>query len=337
MIKNLSEKRKIPRIGKIHLGVKTEGKNNKSSYPTAVDYFVVKEEKNTPAAAVDAFKKVYGDKPKEIDIMFPNEDIDSIFPQALKMYKQSGLYCIGDGEKARRAGDDGILADCNCDPEKCQFKSKNQCKEIGNLKVILPRVAGLGIWQIDTSSYHSIVSINSAIDFLKQQFGRISGIPLKLTLVPQEVKGGGVKKTVFVLSIKSDESLEKIKLHPMRQMHIAENDINEREEDQFPNEVVSGTGCEKGGEDINYPVEEEDEDDPFAANGDNDLSVEKYEVTSKGDIKGRPAVKLKPESGGDELVALVKCDASFIKAGLRIIPEMSMQGKYMVIEKYKVA
>ena len=61
-IKGVTDIVRMPRLGKIHLGVKVEG--DRSTYPRAVDYFVC------PPEVV----AIHGEKPKELDVMFPNED-----------------------------------------------------------------------------------------------------------------------------------------------------------------------------------------------------------------------------------------------------------------------
>jgi hypothetical protein len=67
----------------------------KGMYPIETPYFVVPPE----------IQQKYGDKPTELDIIFPIDDEERIFPQALKMYGQSGLKCIGNGEQAKRLND----------------------------------------------------------------------------------------------------------------------------------------------------------------------------------------------------------------------------------------
>ena len=52
-IKGISEIVRLPRLGKIRLGIKEEGADGKL-YPTPTDYFVCPDE----------VKKVFGEKPK---------------------------------------------------------------------------------------------------------------------------------------------------------------------------------------------------------------------------------------------------------------------------------
>ena len=69
------------------------------------------------------------------------------------------------------------------------------------LQFLLPRISGLGIWQLDTSSINSILNINAAVALLKQVLGKVALLPLTLRVVPIEVSPEGKKKTVYVLQL----------------------------------------------------------------------------------------------------------------------------------------
>ena len=99
-IHGLSEIRRMPRIGKVRLGVKKKAKSGKF-YPQAVDYFVVQADRSTSEEAASAFHEVYGDQPRALDIMFPTDDPREFFPQSYRRYGSgSGLICRGDGRIA---------------------------------------------------------------------------------------------------------------------------------------------------------------------------------------------------------------------------------------------
>ena len=87
-IKGLSEQRRIPRVGKIHLGVKKVSERTGKEYPSATEYFVVPPE----VAAV------HGEQPTELPIMIPVEDEEFWASQYYRAYSQTrGLTCKGDG------------------------------------------------------------------------------------------------------------------------------------------------------------------------------------------------------------------------------------------------
>jgi hypothetical protein len=206
MIKGLSEIRRIPRLGKIHLGEKKTAEKSGNLYPSATDYFVVHEDANTSKEMAEKFHKAYGDHPKELNIVFPLDDPEKFFPQWLKRYSKSMLLCKGDGEKAVEVDvKTGERKEITCLYKNCPYYQKKQCRKIGNLQFYLKEIPG-GVWQIDTSSSNSIIELNSEIDLIRaQNDGHIAGIPLKLSLHPVQVIVSGYPKTIYVLKLSQSE------------------------------------------------------------------------------------------------------------------------------------
>jgi len=207
-IKGLSDQLRLPRLGKIRLGEKVEKitkQGKKVEFPRSLDYFVVPEE----------VKKVYGDKPRQLDIMFPTDDEEAIFPQYYKRYgSQRGLKCRGDGQQAVEITDDGRMIEIECPGKDCPYFQSGECKAIGNLHVLLWKVPGLGVYQIDTSSINSILNINNGLRMIRGMFGRIMWIPLVLKVEMQEahpvVNGKRIATTIPVMSITANVSVEKL-------------------------------------------------------------------------------------------------------------------------------
>ncbi|SFU96021.1 hypothetical protein [Alicyclobacillus macrosporangiidus] len=204
-IKGWSDEVRIPRVGKIHLGFRTTNDKGKE-HPKAVDYFVVKPDESTSEAAAKAFHSVYGDKPREITIAFPTNDPEQFFPQHLASYQGGSgkykLFCKGDGQIAHRADGQGNRVQIPCLYKDCPFYQQNKCKELGRLQFFLPDVPGIGVWQIDTSSYHTTANLNGSIQMIRALTGgRIAMIPLQLRIVPKVVNPDGIAKTVYVLEL----------------------------------------------------------------------------------------------------------------------------------------
>ncbi|HHW45256.1 MAG TPA: hypothetical protein GXX25_15890 [Desulfotomaculum sp.] len=202
MIKGLSDRIKIARLGKIHLGEKKKSQKSDNLYPSATDYFVVHADTNTPKEIADKFHKIYGDRPKELNISFPLDDPEKFFPQWLKRYAGNNLVCKGDGEKAIETDlKTGERKEIQCLYKNCPYYQKKQCREIGNLQFYVTEIPG-GVFQIDTSSYNSILEVNTAIKLIKNENnGHIANIPLKLTLRPAQVTVNGYPKTIYVLNL----------------------------------------------------------------------------------------------------------------------------------------
>ena len=233
-IRNLTERRQLPRLGKLHLGIKKDGQ--KGQYPSAVDYFVIHDDH--PLA--EAFHAAYGEKPQELDIRFPSHDPEDFATQYFYAYKSSaGRICRGDGYKAdamldadeltRSGGAIELITwassqtkrvirqviDCagegydGCAP--CPLYEAKGCNRLMMLQFFLDGVPGIGIWQIDTSSIHGISNINNTVAMIRLLTGdKIAGIPLKLRLVPQEVAPDGKKKTVHVLQLESPHEIRQL-------------------------------------------------------------------------------------------------------------------------------
>jgi hypothetical protein len=211
-IKGLTQVRRLPRLGKIKMGVKVKSEKG-VEHPQKTDYFVVPPE----------VAEIYGNKPKSLDILLPVEDEEKWAPQYYKLYSATqGLVCRGDGcaatrlidtatgDRAHRATKEAVKKEVVCEGRKCpDYISKDGCKEVMSLQFILYKVPGMGIWQIDTSSVNSIININSCSEYIRAVFGKVSWIPLQLTIESKEVQNpeSGKRQTVYVLNLRNQMTL----------------------------------------------------------------------------------------------------------------------------------
>jgi hypothetical protein len=229
-IKGVSDVERLPRIGKVRLGIKKiSGKKNAQgqdiTYPEKTDYFVMDPDDDAILAEIE---KIYSKNPKALDIMFATDDLEQVFPQYLKRYSYGTLVCKGDGVTAtevqfgkkmisgKEVTEKTGTVQRSC--EGCQYakdiitkegkKIARRCKPLASLMILLPRVPGIGVWQLDTSSYHSIVGVNAGLRLVNQLYKRISGIPLKLLLKPRQVNAEGRAKTVYTLSLSIEGTLQ---------------------------------------------------------------------------------------------------------------------------------
>lgn len=225
-IKGISDKRRLRRLGRIRLGKKEVNKSGHGDHPVALDHFNFEDAPELVA--------LFGENCKEIDIVLPNEKVDAFFPQERKAYRTMGLFCRGDGETATRVHvgisdgknskqvpvgkaldpegmafiqDQGLqvqvgdMFELPCTGEECPFTIQKFCKPIGRFLFLVPKAPRVGVYEISTTSYNSIVELNSSIDTVMGIAGRISMIPLKLKLVPKEtmVPKTTMKKTIYHL------------------------------------------------------------------------------------------------------------------------------------------
>lgn len=208
-IKGLSEIRRLPRLGKIRLGVKMISTKSGREYPKETDYFVCPDE----------VIAVYGSQPKELKVLFPLNDIEAVFPQAYKWYgKTRGLKCIGNGCVARRGQDDGTTIEiaCPCEHLKSDENPNGECTRRASLQFILPEINMAGVYQIDTSSFNSIVDVQSSLAMIQKMmevytgFPRFAMIPLTLQRIPRETQGSGKKEMHYTLQIKGEMNLQQL-------------------------------------------------------------------------------------------------------------------------------
>jgi len=238
-IKGVSEIVRLPRLGKIRLGIREETDEG-YVYPLPTDYFVCPEE----------VRKVFGEKPKELRIMFPTEDQSQWAGQHLRCYSGSrGLACRGDGESAVACVDvrtgqmatetttESELREVTCLPAVCLYYTRRQCRRVMSLQFLLPECPGFGVYQLDTSSYHSILNVNSMLRLMRGTCQRLSMLPLVLRLVPREVQPEGEDKVVHVLELCATGSLARMQEYariPPGQMMMVPPPDNETPSDLFP-------------------------------------------------------------------------------------------------------
>lgn len=196
-VKGVSERRRLPRLGKVRLGVKVVSPKTGNEYPKETDYFVCPPE----------VQKIYGEQPKELDVMFAINDPEVIFPQSYCWYGSSkGIKCKGDGERAMRATEDGFK-EIECPCEKLESK---ECQFRAHLMVILYKVSLGGVYQIDLGSFHSTIDINSGLDYTAALIGRFAMVPFKLRRVEKETHHDGKKQIHYTLILTPEVDLNSL-------------------------------------------------------------------------------------------------------------------------------
>src|SRR3990167_4787619 len=255
----LPRRPRLPRLGIIRLGVKeTRNRNDGSEYtfPRATDHFVL-----TAADGCQSVIDTFGEKPTILDpVIIPGEDENIVASHQLRHYGTTwGLTCIGDGRSANRHVDlaklnkTGELSPASHETKKAEWKTitcpcplleSGDCRETMYLRFVLPTVPGLGVWQLSTGSRNSIANIQGTFALLRGLVGRITGIPLKLTLAPQEVVSDeGGRKTVRVLTLELSQPLtavqmlEQAKMTPLAMLQAPIIEALRPEDEQPPEDT----------------------------------------------------------------------------------------------------
>ena len=237
-IKNLSDRRRLPRLNKIRLGFKI--KKGTSEYPAELPFFLLPAEVASLygfKTAEDALAKAkemgctredvlnfirgnYNRMAESIEIMFPINSIEVVMPAAYKYFGSSrGVKCQGNGEYAYRSADaikdgnptiipdqvmDGkiVQVECPCGLLKSDDNPKGPCTQRASLRFMIPQVNMGGIYEIPFSSVNSIIDIQSGLDYISGlTMGRFCMIPLKLRRIPTQTHHDGKQQVHFTMQV----------------------------------------------------------------------------------------------------------------------------------------
>lgn len=222
-IAGLSEARRLPRLGKIRLGIKLKSAKG-TEYPAELPFFLLPPEASalggqvsvaraqalgvTRKEILDFVDKNASVLAEELPIMFPVDDEQMIFPQALKWYGAgAGLKCTGTGTIATRINEKtGFFEEreCPCEMLKSNERPQGECVPRAHLMFFLPSINLGGVWQLDMGSRNSIIDINSGIDLVRGLIGRLALVPLKLRRIPITTNHGGKKQRHYTLQLLHD-------------------------------------------------------------------------------------------------------------------------------------
>ena len=209
---------RLPRVGKIHMGIKVMYPGARRESPKETDYFVCPPEVTA----------IYGPEPKELDIMFPVESASIIFSRAYKLYTGPTLMCKGNGVTALRVA--GYLKDqaktamgpipanphasveipCPCPFLDKDEKGKSDCNAVGMLSFMLPKVRIDGVYQIDVKGMSSTKNILAGLALARGWVGKVAMIPFKLRRVPEQGTYQGKATTHYVIRLDHQISYEQI-------------------------------------------------------------------------------------------------------------------------------
>jgi hypothetical protein len=199
---------------------------SKNEYPAALDHFGF--------ADVPWLEEVFGKNCRSIHpIRIPADDRDIYFPQELKAYRKSGLFCKSkDGVTATRVRDEkddqgeaflkerglqvqvGEMYDLPCPDEMCPYYQNDYCQGVGRFLFLIPTAPRLGVYEISTKSINAMKQINdylamvdSLINPEKTSPRRICRVPFELKLVLNETTYQGKKKKNWIINLEFSGAL----------------------------------------------------------------------------------------------------------------------------------
>lgn len=218
----------FPEIGSIRKGAKKE-----SDRPGRdLEYFRVEFDVNETEAAVK-FHSLYGDKPVEIGIVLPFNEIERMWDPFLEAYVSGRMIARSDGERILYLNKGGrVLVKNGIDVTTGQpmpyvegepiaywiNRNKGNKQEpvflepVGRLKVIIPALERAAYLTLHTTSIHDIVNISDQLRALSTlNHGQIAGIPMVLRRRPKMIstpKAEGsferVRRSKWMCSIEAD-------------------------------------------------------------------------------------------------------------------------------------
>ncbi|MEE9573039.1 MAG: hypothetical protein V3W20_08330 [Candidatus Neomarinimicrobiota bacterium] len=199
MLKNRSEGLgRPPRLGKIKVGEKTEG-----GHPTSVDYFIIDSEYK------DLVTKVYGEKPKVINIVFPSDNIEDNLNEMYRWYGKSGLKCTGNGETFTQFIDSvEEPKGCPCFRADENIETKPQCHASMIMSFIITGIGVTGIWHFTSKAVFSRSGIRAIMEMVQATTGKLAGVPFFLRVEMQESTISGNPNKFPVVSIDCAMDLE---------------------------------------------------------------------------------------------------------------------------------
>ena len=242
-IRGLSDRRRLPRHGKVRLGIQVPNKRGNGTHPEAVDYFVTDDDENGRR-----LRELLGtDEPRSIPIAFPVDDPAQFARHHLELWGGGGRKCYGDGEQAvavvdveayERWASSGVaraalapdlwassrvFEDSEDPPQQrripcfgagyedapaCPMYGPSGCGPSMHLQFVIRGFPGLGVWQLDTGSAMSIERVLSFVDLLRAATGgHVAWIPLTLSLEPMKVRG----RTFYILHLDAEQHLEELR------------------------------------------------------------------------------------------------------------------------------
>lgn len=159
---------RVPELGRIRMGDKSE-----KGFPIRLRTFrLTSHSKLTLDAAAALYGgevKPWTDAPNEgmFELITERDEIDVLVPAMFNVITQS--YELWQGGTCERRCDGSVEAisgkDCLCAADGLEGPDR-LCDIVTRLRVMLPRVPGLGVWRLDTQGYIAATSLPATVTLL---------------------------------------------------------------------------------------------------------------------------------------------------------------------------
>jgi len=210
----------LAELGKLKIGRKGSIRKTRTGkdfqQPEKMDYFtvttLVRGEDGNFLPDQEMMKRL--GKPRALEIILPYDDIGLNYQSSYAWYSASKCRCRGNGERRLRWNEQRKLyVEDECLPEKCSefIAPEPLCKTSGVLSVILVSAQKVGgVYKFRHTSIHSDRNIRSALLQIQTiTHGILAGIPLWLTVTPQQVRTRNNQSTVaYIVNIEWKGSIQ---------------------------------------------------------------------------------------------------------------------------------
>ncbi len=230
--------RRLVEVGRIRMGEK-----NDKGFPTRLDTWkLTSRDQLRLTAAAKAFGgevREWKDHPGQYELHTTVDSLPILLMPGQALSQHYELWS-GGGCKRRCDGETEQFTDgpCLCDPEA------RECKPHTRLNVLLPDVAGVGAWRLDTQGYYAATELTGTVDLLEIATMRGVLLPARLRIDQRSVLRDGQTKRFPVPTL--DIDVRPLEMHAITQA-AAEGEVAQIPEAYTPvAALTSGVSVQEG-------------------------------------------------------------------------------------------
>ncbi len=204
--------RRLVEVGRIRMGEK-----NEKGHPTRLDSWkLTSRDQLRLTAAAKAFGgevREWKDHPGQYELHTEVDSLPILLMPGQALSQHYELWS-GGGCKRRCDGETEQLTDgaCLCNPEN------RECKPHTRLNVLLPDVAGIGAWRLDTQGYYAATELSGTVDLLEVATMRGVLLPARLRIDQRVVLRDGQTKRFPVPTL--DIDVRPLEMHAITQAAV---------------------------------------------------------------------------------------------------------------------